>query len=526
MGCYNIGKLIFEYCKTMAESYGGEMPVQFEVRLVDESFSLEEKDSEVEELLEDLQRLSGMEIARWQYLKIETENLRDPTAPKTYKVGIAYTLSGDRLRAVLKRLCRWIEARPAEMRVQIQVNETVLHTQTRQFEELDCVLAAVEYLLPPQRTFVAAAQRFARTGGEFTPAEAALLEDLRFHLEIDREDADWYMNRALGPYRTRQEKLERYGAVLDQEIARGFPLSQESWDSLQELAESLNLPPGEVAQINRDRTAQLQSQIEAERQRQAEVEERTRLQQQTQLQENLDRQRQQQQAENRDRYRREYQRAIVSSLFPREFDHGRLQQAQQDWNISDQEAERIAKEETAARYGSLNTDQGADYSRLRQLLWEGEWQAADEETEQVLLACRGEDMQPLTPERAAQIPCTDLRTIDDLWSRYSDGRFGFSAQWQVYAEQDSQPRNFLQAVGWQGTFGAFFNRPRPYSELQFVRSAPRGHLPTWRWGSRSLEGGYQVDEELMRRFILRLSSCLPVANAAAIAATGAPQEAS
>ncbi|PSN17753.1 hypothetical protein C7271_16060 [filamentous cyanobacterium CCP5] len=513
----------------MAESDGG-VPVQFEVQLVDENLSLEEKDSEVEALLEDLQRLSGLESASWRYLKTEIENLRDPTQPKSYKIGLAYELPGDRLWAVLKRLCRWIERRPVEMRVQIQVQETVLHTQTRQFEDLDCVLVAADYLLPPQRTFVAAAQRFARTGGEFTPAEAALLEDLRFRLEIKQEDAEWYMNRALGPYRTQQQKLDHYAAVLDQEITRRFPLSEESWTSLKELAEGLNLPSEKIAQLNRDRTTQLQSQIEAERQRQAQIAERNRREQAEREQQDAEALRQQQQAANRDRYRREYRRAIVSSLFPREFDHGRLKQAQIDWEISDGEAERIAEEETAALYGSLDTDKrdpnkGADYSRLRQLLWEGAWQEADEETEQVLLACWSQDMQPLTPEAAAQISCIDLRTIDDLWSRYSNGQFGLSVQWQIYTEQDSQPRSFQQAVGWQGTFGAFFNRPRPYSELQFNLNAPRGHLPTWRWGSRSLEGGYQVSEELLRRFMSRLSTCLPVARAAPVTAGAAPQEA-
>lgn len=498
----------------MSGSYGAaEMLVQFEIRLVDESLSWEEREAEVAALLEELQQISGLESTHWQYLRETAENIRSPEEAEAHKVGLSYRLPGDRLRALLQRICQWIEAHPLEVHVQLQVDNSTLQTQTRQFEDLDCVLAAAEYLLPPQRTFVAAAQRFARTGGEFTPAEDALLEDLRFRLELSREDAEWYTNRALGPYRTRQQKLERYIAVLDQEISRGFPLSQESWDSLQELAESLNLPPEEVARANRDRTFQLQSQIEAERQRQEKIEEQTRLQQETQLQQDEEQRRQRQLEENKQRYRREYQRAIVSSLFPREFDQGRLEQARLDWQISEQEARRIAEEETAARYGSLNSDKGANYSRLRQLLWEGEWQQADEETEQVILAYMSQDMQPLTPDQVAEVPCTDLRTIDDLWSRYSDGRFGFSVQWQLYTEQNSQPRSFLQEVGWQGSIAAVFNRPKPYSDLQFDRQAPVGHLPTWRWGSRSLEGGYQVDEDLMRRFMGRLATCLPVANA-------------
>ena len=29
-------------------------------------------------------------------------------------------------------------------------------------------------------------------------------------------------------------------------------------------------------------------------------------------------------------------------------------------------------------------------------------------------------------------PCEDLRTIDQLWVKYSDGRFGFSVQKRIY----------------------------------------------------------------------------------------------
>ena len=497
-----------------------EMLVQFEVRLVDQELTPAERAAEVTSLQENLRQLSNMESVNWRYLRetSDTSSVLNAVEEEIDKLGLRYNLPGDRLRAVLKQLCQWMELRPIPIWVEIRVGETVLSTHTRRFEDLDCILAAVEYLLPPQRTFVSAAQRFARTGGEFTPAEEALLEDLRFRLELQPEDAEWYMNRALGPYRTRQQKLEHYATVLDQEISRRFPLTQESWESLQELAESLNLTPEAVAEINRDRTLQLQSKIEAERQRQEVEEERTRLQEQAQLQQNEQQRQLQQQEQNQERYRQAYRRAIQSSLTPLVFDQGRLEQARLDWQISEADAKRIAAEETAARYGSLDSDVGADYSRLRQLLYDREWQQADEETEQIILAHVSKDMQPLQPERLIALPCTDLRTIDDLWSRYSDGSFGFSAQWQIYDEQNSQTRAFLQEVGWQGTLAGIFSRPKPYSELEFNPNAPRGHLPTWRWGSRSLEGGYTVSEDLMRQFFNRLKVCLPVAKSAPAAA--------
>jgi len=34
----------------------------------------------------------------------------------------------------------------------------------------------------------------------------------------------------------------------------------------------------------------------------------------------------------------------------------------------------------------------------------------------------------------SEIPATDLRTIDQLWVKYSSGKFGFSVQKQIWYE--------------------------------------------------------------------------------------------
>ncbi len=51
------------------------------------------------------------------------------------------------------------------------------------------------------------------------------------------------------------------------------------------------------------------------------------------------------------------------------------------------------------------------------------------------------------------IPCTDLRTIDQLWVKYSDGHFGFSVQKRIWEELggkvDAQTENMLaERIGW------------------------------------------------------------------------------
>lgn len=91
-----------------------------------------------------------------------------------------------------------------------------------------------------------------------------------------------------------------------------------------------------------------------------------------------------------------------------------------------------------------------DYRPLKQLLHSQRWQEADRET-QALLA-RILALRPLSPDaqsersvvssrglrRAAivdRIPCTDLLTLDRLWSTASEGRFGFRRQRQITEEQ-------------------------------------------------------------------------------------------
>ena len=47
------------------------------------------------------------------------------------------------------------------------------------------------------------------------------------------------------------------------------------------------------------------------------------------------------------------------------------------------------------------------------------------------LASRKEDGW-LRSEDIDRFPCEDLRTIDQLWVKYSNGRFGFSVQKRIY----------------------------------------------------------------------------------------------
>ncbi|MEH2243592.1 GUN4 domain-containing protein [Nostoc sp.] len=92
-------------------------------------------------------------------------------------------------------------------------------------------------------------------------------------------------------------------------------------------------------------------------------------------------------------------------------------------------------------------------------------------------------------ESINNFPCTDLRTINQLWVKYSDGRFGFSVQKKInllykadcYLEAWDK---FCAHVGWK-VKGNWID----YSNVAFNTSAPEGHLPFSGHGKALLQSG-------------------------------------
>jgi serine/threonine-protein kinase len=130
----------------------------------------------------------------------------------------------------------------------------------------------------------------------------------------------------------------------------------------------------------------------------------------------------------------------------------------------------------------LKSAQGVDYTRLRDLLAAGKWREADQETNCVILkAARREVDGWLDMESLDNFPCDDLRTIDQLWVKYSQGRFGFSVQKKIWLEvggkdDDNTIWNLGEYVGWNNKFSWL-----EYEDLTFNMQAPSGHLPGF-WG--------------------------------------------
>jgi hypothetical protein len=76
---------------------------------------------------------------------------------------------------------------------------------------------------------------------------------------------------------------------------------------------------------------------------------------------------------------------------------------------------------------------GVNYANLQSLLAAGQWQQANQETWDVMCqALHKNKGSYLSSEDINQLPCQDLETIDRLWQKYSQGKFGFSAQKNAY----------------------------------------------------------------------------------------------
>jgi hypothetical protein len=120
---------------------------------------------------------------------------------------------------------------------------------------------------------------------------------------------------------------------------------------------------------------------------------------------------------------------------------------------------------------------------LRNLLRYGQWKEADQETYEVMIKAVGKKSGDLfTSDELLNFPCQDLRTIDQLWVKYSEGRFGFSVQKEIYLECGGKPDgqyyrdawvSFAQRVGW--------TRNGDWMSIKYNTSFPKGHLPLGGW---------------------------------------------
>ncbi|MDD1468260.1 GUN4 domain-containing protein, partial [Dolichospermum sp. ST_sed5] len=135
----------------------------------------------------------------------------------------------------------------------------------------------------------------------------------------------------------------------------------------------------------------------------------------------------------------------------------------------------------------LKSSSGMDYKKLRDLLAQGKWKEADEETVRIMLAVGKREKESwLDTKSLDNFPCEDLHIIDKLWVKHSNGKFGFSVQQKIYQScggtLEYEPEiweKYGEKVGWKkkkllGMGGEWITE----YNITFDITAPAGHLPS------------------------------------------------
>ena len=124
----------------------------------------------------------------------------------------------------------------------------------------------------------------------------------------------------------------------------------------------------------------------------------------------------------------------------------------------------------------LKSERNIDYSPLEELLKAQDFQAADQITLEKLCELAGVEATQrkwLYFTEVENFPVTDLQTINQLWLNYSEGKFGFSVQREIWLTLGKNWEKLWPKIGWK----AGNNWTRYPNEFTWDLSAPKGHLP-------------------------------------------------
>jgi len=135
------------------------------------------------------------------------------------------------------------------------------------------------------------------------------------------------------------------------------------------------------------------------------------------------------------------------------------------------------------------------HQTLQDLLVNQNWQEADLETKRLIFQVNSEKTIELISKIKA-FSKEELEEIDRLWVEHSNGRFGFSVQWQIYQDILAEQKNLGKPVvtekypivgrwspmsalaivlGWLSAGAEEWDFDR---DTYYEIDAPKGHLPT------------------------------------------------
>ncbi len=141
---------------------------------------------------------------------------------------------------------------------------------------------------------------------------------------------------------------------------------------------------------------------------------------------------------------------------------------------------RESVEPVKALASQLSFQQKVDYTRMQNLLKDEKWREADKETLAVMLKISGREQEGwLTTEHIENFPCQDLQTIDQLWKKYSNERFGLSIQKRIWESVGGTPDADYRTVCYFGNHVGWRRSGRwlSYGNRTFNHLSPKGHLP-------------------------------------------------
>jgi len=318
-------------------------------------------------------------------------------------------------------------------------------------------------------------------------AEIRCQENLRQAAEQQRQDQE------KAEY---ENKLRQYEQEFTKATQKDYPLNQVVLDRLKTFQQQLELTDEDVARVEQPISEpvqakyqeELRQQEQAKQQQIKEAQERRKAEEQEK--QRLAQEKAEQQAERERQQQAQAQKQAEAQRKQQEQAGAERKRRQAEAQRKREEAER-QKQAAAIDQDDLSSERwGANYyAKLRDLLAAKDWKAADQETAQRMCDVMARQKESwLRVEDIENFPCQDLRNIDRLWVKYSNGKFGFSVQreiWQSCGSPTDYNKNwekFGVVVGWRntGVFGMGADW-LPYSLFTFDLIAPKGHLPAMRW---------------------------------------------
>lgn len=122
------------------------------------------------------------------------------------------------------------------------------------------------------------------------------------------------------------------------------------------------------------------------------------------------------------------------------------------------------------------SSQGVDYGELQMLLIKKEYQLADKLTNQKLCELAGDSAiarKWVYFTEVEKFPALDLTAIDIIWGLYSEDKFGWSKQYDLWTRLGRDWERLWPQLSWK-IDGAWTRYP---NEFIWDLSAPIGHLP-------------------------------------------------